>query len=251
MSREVAISFRDQFREARATAFQDAEGFQEIVFALERLGSYLLEKIKDLGKYREAIKQEALSSPLADDIPTQHDTWHSKFSTIYDLVRDARNDALHQGAFARHLTTNAIQLALVLEDALMCKANTAGEFMVREPVCASFWQPMSFVRQQMLKNSYTYLPLLSTNEGQPRWLLVSDYHVAYYLRHDDRKTRLAKKLGDAIKEKEGLVLEQANTCFADTIIVETLEISKGKPVLVIDRERPEQLLGIVTPFDFL
>ena len=40
------------------------------------------------------------------------------FSRLYDLVQDARNDALHQGAFARHLTIHAIGLALILEDAL-------------------------------------------------------------------------------------------------------------------------------------
>lgn len=249
MDSEVAISFRDQFRQARATALQDAEGFQEIIFVLERFGAYLMGQIKDLGKYREAIEREALSSPLADDIPTQHDTWHSKFSIIYDLVRDARNDALHQGAFARHLTNNAVQLALVLEDALMSTANTVGEFMVREPVCASSWQPISFIRQQMLKNSFTYLPLLSGNEGQPRWSLVSDYHVAHYLRQGDRKDRLAKTLGTAIEQ--GLKLEQANTCSANTSVKDALEISKGRPVLVVDRERPEQLMGIVTPFDFL
>jgi len=249
MDSEVAVFFRDQFRQARATALQDAEGFQEIIFVLERFGAYLIGQIKDLGKYRDAIEREALSSPLADAIPVRHKIWHSKFATIYELVRDARNDALHQGAFARHLTNNVIQLALVLEDALMSNANTVGEFMVREPICASLWQPLSFIRQQMLKNSFTYLPLLSGNEGQPRWLLVSDYHVARYLRQGGRKARLAKTLESAITE--GLILEQANTCFADTSVVEALEMSSGKPVIVIDRERLERLIGIVTPFDFL
>ena len=159
MNSEVAGFFRDQFRQARATALQDAEGFQEIIFVLERFGAYLIGKIKDLGKYGEAIEREAMSSPLADAIPVQYNTWHSKFSTIYELVRDARNDALHQGAFARHLTNSVIQLALILEDALMSNASTVGEFMVREPICASFWLPLSFIRQQMLKNSYSYLPL--------------------------------------------------------------------------------------------
>jgi hypothetical protein len=249
MDSEVASFFRDQFRQARATALQDAEGFQEIIFVLERFGVYLIGKIKDLGKYGEAIEREAMSSPLADAIPVQHNTWHSKFSTIYELVRDARNDALHQGAFARHLTNSVIQLALILEDALMSNASTVGEFMVREAICASFWQPLSFIRQQMLKNSYSYLPLLSENEGHPSWMLVSDYHVAHYLRQGDRKARLAKTLESAITE--GLVLEQANTCFADTSVVEALKMSEGKPVIVIDSEHPDRLVGIVTSFDFL
>lgn len=131
----------------------------------------------------------------------------------------------------------------------MNNAGTVGDFMVREPICASLWQPLSFIRQQMLKNSFTYLPVWLNNEGQPCWSLVSDYHVAHYLRQKDRKARLAKTLESAIKED--LKLEQADTCFADTSVVETLEMSKGKAVIVIDRERPERLVGIVTPFDFL
>ncbi|MFH1951943.1 MAG: hypothetical protein ABIL06_10035 [Pseudomonadota bacterium] len=249
MEGEIASYFRDQFRQARATALQDAEGFQEVIFVLERFGVYLYEKIGDLGRYKEVIKQEAIKSPLADDIPDKHTTWHSKFSTTYEVVRDARNDALHQGAFARHLTNSVIQLALVLEDALMSNASTTGEFMVREPICALDWQPLSFVRQQMLKNSFTYLPLFSDKEGQQRWLLVSDYHVAHYLRLGDRKARLAKTLDAAISD--GLEVEPADTCFADTSAKEALKMSKGKPLIVIDREHPDRLVGIVAPFDFL
>lgn len=249
MDMEVARFFRDQFRNARAVALLDAEGFQEIIFVLERFGAYLIGKIKSLDHYKKDIERVARSSPLADDIPNQYNAWHPRFSTVYELVREARNDALHQGAFARHLTNNAIQLALVMEDALMSNANTVSEFMVREPICALRWQPMSFIRQQMLKNSFTYLPLSSNSNGQSSWQLVSDYHVAHYLRQGDRKACLAKKLDDAIEE--GLSLEQAETCFVDTNVIDVLNKSEGKPVIVIDKECPELLIGIVTPFDFL
>ncbi|MCL0078910.1 hypothetical protein M1O54_03390 [Dehalococcoidia bacterium] len=242
---ETAMYFRDQFREARATALQDAEGFQEILFVLERFGAYLTRSIGTLGSYANEIRGAALNSPLADHIPTHCQSWHVPFSQLYELVREARNDALHQGAFARHLTDNAIQLALVLEDALMSNQNTAGDYMVREPVCASLWQPLSFIRQEMLVNSFTYLPVWSSRH----WLLISDYHVAQYLRKGDRKARLAKTLEDAVDE--GLILEQVSTCVADSPINEVLEKSKGKPVLVIEREQVERLVGIVTPFDLL
>jgi CBS domain-containing protein len=131
----------------------------------------------------------------------------------------------------------------------MSMATTVGEFMVREPICSSYWQPLSFVRQQMLKNSFTYLPLLSNKEGQQGWLLVSDYHVAHYLRLGNRKTRLATTLDAAISD--GLVVEPADTCVADTSVEEALKKSEGKPLIVIDDEYPERLVGIVTPFDFL
>ena len=246
---KTALYFREQLRDARAVALRDAEGFQEILFALERFGVFLKGKTQDLGKYTDDIRAVALDSPLAEDIPTLHKSWHLAFSELYELVREARNDALHQGAFARHLTNSATQLAIILEDALMKNFTTAADFMVREPVCASFWQPLSFIRQQMLTNSFTYLPVLSTKEGSVCWLLISDYCLAEYLRKGDRKNRLAKPLENAVSDQ--LILESASVCYPDTSISEVLEISKGKPVLVIEREHADRLLGIVTPFDLL
>jgi hypothetical protein len=242
---ETALYFRDQFREARNTALQDAEGFQKILFALERLGCYLSGSIHTLSAYKDCIQELARTSPLAEEIPQKHRSWHIPFSELYDLVREARNDALHQGAFARHLTYNAVQLAFVLEDALMDDLNHAGAYMVREPICAALWQPLSFVRQQMLANSFTYLPVWNSS----RWMLVSDYHVAQYLRKGDRKKRLAERLQDAIDK--GLTLEVASTCFDDDTVSDVLEKSEGKPVLVIEREHTERLLGIITSFDLL
>src|SRR2546425_10321270 len=246
---EIAVHFRNQFREARAAALRDAEGFQEVLFVLERFGTYLTKGIQTLNKYAGEIQKMALISPLANDIPERYKSWHLPFSKLYELVREARNDALHQGAFARHLTNSAIQLALVLEDALMSDQNMAGDYMVREPVCASFWQPLSFIRQQMLANSFTYLPVLPAGEPSPHWSLISDYRLAQYLREGDRKDRLAKTLKNAVSDV--LVLEQVSTCYSDTPIREVLEISEGKPVLIVERDQPERLLGILTPFDLL
>jgi hypothetical protein len=253
MDPEATIFFRDQFRQARAAALQDAEGFQEILFALERLGSYLSGKTMTLDPYQKFIEALAKNSPLAEDISQEHPAYHSKFSTVYELARDARNDALHQGAFARHLTDHAIELALVLEDALMSDANSAAEFMVRDPVSAALWQPISFIRQQMLKNSFTYLPLWAEYKGVLGWWLVSDYHIAQYLRKalskEDRKARLATRIQDAM-DKE-LKPDTVEICFIDTGVQEILEKCQAKPVLVVDKEHPEQLIGIITPFDLL
>ena len=46
---ETATYFRDQLRQAIAVALQNAKVFQEILFVLERLGSYKSSKIKALG----------------------------------------------------------------------------------------------------------------------------------------------------------------------------------------------------------
>jgi hypothetical protein len=218
------------------------------LFTLERFGVYLTGKIQTLNEYETAIQKVALESPLAEYVPTHHNSYHLVFSKLFELVRNARNDALHQGAFARHLTNNATQLALIIEDALMSNSNMAADYMVREPICASFWQPLSFIRQKMLVNSFTYMPVLSSG-GSSDWLFISDYHIAEYLRKGKRKERLAETLKNAVDDQ--LFLEQACMCYPDTPISKVLEISKGKPVLVIDKVQPDRLLGIITPFDLL
>src|SRR5437899_1265337 len=117
MDRSAVRTFCEQLCRARASALRDAEAFDEIIHVVERLGSYLVGKIGDLGKYKNKLAKLASNSALAG-VPDQWRGIHVPFSLLYDLVKDARNDALHQGSFARHLTGHAIELSLVLEDAL-------------------------------------------------------------------------------------------------------------------------------------
>ena len=98
------------------------------MFVVERLGSFLYEKVGDLGKYKKHLEQLAIKSPLAWAVPQECES-HIPFSQLYDVVRIARNDALHQGAFARHLTTHAIEISIVLEDALMNSFDKVGELV--------------------------------------------------------------------------------------------------------------------------
>ena len=105
MDREVALHFRDQLRDARAVALKDAEAFEQLIFVFERMGVYLTGKIQDLWHYANDLAREAARSPLAESIPAILSEWQSPFSKLYDLVRTGRNDALHQGAYARHLTS--------------------------------------------------------------------------------------------------------------------------------------------------
>jgi len=241
------VTLRDQLREARERAINDAEAYDELLSTFERLGCVLSGKVKTLGAYREHILSLCEKSPLATVVPKQHRDWHIPASVLYELVRNARNDALHQGAFARHLTTHAIQLEIILEDALMREATQVGDFMVRDPVCAQFWQPLSFIRQQMLTNSFSYLPVLY--EG--KWCLVSDQSVARYLRANvqERDSRLAKTL-QAAMESDGSLLEEATCSHADVPINDVL-LSCSQPILVCRRDEPKDLVGILTAFDLL
>jgi hypothetical protein len=247
LDRNSARAFLDQLRAARLNALHDSENFDGIIHVIERLGSFLAEEMKDLGKYEEHLLTLAASSALAVDVPVRQREFHISFSMLYDSVRRERNDALHQGAVARRLTAHAIELSLVLEDALKQKINaTVGDYMVRTPICAEMWQPISFIRQQMLANSFSFLPVMK-NEV---WHLISDIEIATYLvTAKERNERLTKTL-----EEAKLPLREAKICSTETALVIALEMmaEDQQPLLVIAKAgRDGPLVGIVTPFDLL
>ena len=260
----IALHYRDELREARLKALRDAESFEDIVFVLERIGVHLTGEIQGLADYKDAISTYARKSPLAGDIPEACDDWHSSFDGLYELVREGRNDALHQGAFARHLTAWAIELATIVEDALAEEATQSmaaqiKDFMIRNPVCAYTWQPMSSIRQIMLTNSFSYLPVyLPVAVGEqykPSWYFISDFAVASFLRtapsKNKRKQRLACKLQEALKEKpDPDLLCEALTYRASALVEDVLGKSQGKPVLILGGN-PGELRGLITPFDLL
>jgi hypothetical protein len=248
MNRGAVVTFSAQLREARENALRDSEAFDGIIHVVERLGSFLDQKISDLGGYREKIDERASHSALAKDIPNQWRSIHIPFHLLYDLVKNARNDAVHQGAFARRLTRHAIELSLVLEDALKRSLDspTVGDYMVRNPVCAELWQPISFIRQQMLVNSFSFLPV---KRGED-WCLLSDLEIATYLGTDvpERRRRLAQNL-----DASGIPLQPAKFCAVDARLEEALSMLDGNqtPLLVCIRNGETVPIGIIAPFDFL
>jgi hypothetical protein len=168
MEREAALHFRNQFRQARALTLRDAEAFDEIIFVVERMGMFLTRTVGTLNGYKPALVTEAeRSSALALEVPAPCAQLHIPFPELYDLVQDGRNWAMHQGAFARHLTNHATKLAIVLEDGLMNGCDKVRDFMVQNPVCAEMWQPLSFIRQRMLESSFSFLPVNLTQNGPP------------------------------------------------------------------------------------
>jgi hypothetical protein len=249
MDRSQVITFSDQLREARQNALRDAEAFDSIIQVVERFGSFLSHRISTLGGCKEHIEKVAICSALAEDIPRQWRDLHIPFSLLYDLFTDARNDALHQGAFARRLTRHAIELSLVLEDALRRSLDSpvVGDYMVRNPICAEEWQPISFIRQQMLVNSFSFLPL-NTAQG---WCLISDLEIATYLSTDHAKRK--KRLAHSLKET-GVSLQMAKFCSVDTSLEKALLMLDGdqRPLLVsLNAKDRQNVIGIVTPFDLL
>lgn len=242
---EASLYFRDQLRCARMRALADAEDFHDIVFALERLGALLKgARGRGLKDYEEHLVQLATRSAGA----TSGDA--STVGELLRVVRVARNDAMHTGAFARHLTLNATRLALLLEDALMHDAQLARHFMVPSPTTAALWQPLGMVRETMLAHSFSYLPVL--HEGA--WKLLADAGLARHLRcasTEERNRRLATPLVKALAEGT-LALEEPLRLHPTSPIDAVFAPAAGaRPCLVVAEDAPEQLLGIITAFDLL
>ncbi len=142
---------------------------------------------------------------------------------------------------------------------------TVGDFMVRNPVCASMWQPLSFIRQTMLTNSFSCLPVNTGTNDNPLWQLVSDHEVAIYLRRKPNGRRpkdlLVCSLEAATKHDSGnkLSLITPFTFRATAAVEDVLEkwcAREGKPgqnahPVLVTREGTEELLGILSPYDLL
>jgi hypothetical protein len=256
MTREPAIAFANQLRSARLAALGDSEAFDGIIHVVERIASYLTkERLGDQGKdgslykYSKELTDLAWHSGMAVEAPDRFNILLTPFGRLYDLVTAARNDALHQGAFARHLTGHAIELAIILEDALSNHFDlVVTDFMVRNPVCAELWQPVGFIRQQMLANSYSYLPVLADDEN---WYLVSDAAIARFLgperKGETRRKRLASTLRDSSINLLAATFVDDRTSLQDALN----RLSDAPALLVKNPADPKGLLGMLTAFDLL
>jgi hypothetical protein len=260
---QEAQAFRDQLRAALDKARGDAEAFEEVVYVVERLGYYLRQEQGDLGKYRPYIIGLASRSALFHAAPDAALELHTAFPVLYDLVKDARNSKMHGGDFARIATRHAVELALVLEDALSPpngrnNNERAADFMVRNPTCAALWHPLNFIRQAMLANSFSYLPVNTGTAAKASWKLVSDRELVKYLRlRPDSvplRTVLVYRLDQALNgHGPKLLLLEAQTCHPSNAVKQVLAdlpAWDGRPVLVT-RGNSHELLGILTPYDLL
>jgi predicted transcriptional regulator len=242
--------FRDQLRSARAVALADAEGFHAVLRVVELIAQQLDRNIRGLGHYKTVLSGLASASPLAADLPSQWPAYHTEFGALFDEMRQARNDAVHQGAYARTLTDHAVELSIILEDALMTDASKVSQFMVRDVVDAKPWHPVSYVRQQMLTHAFSYLPIWDADA----WKLIPEYAVARLLRNVSsavaRRRRLAALVSDSIADGS-LELLNARTVSPKMPITEALQFICERPVLVVDRMHADMLVGLVTSSDIL
>lgn len=249
MQPEVKLWFRDRLREAREAAMRDAEGCDGIILVLERMGMVLTQKHGRLDGYALEICKQAECSPLALDCGDIN----TPFRELYEFVQRGRNKAYHEGAYGRHLTTHAVILSTILEHSLMQDATVVRDLMVQQPVCALTWQPISFIRQIMLVNSFSFLPVLVGSVTENRvWQLVSSQSVARYIRASENGAEIKKRLVTPLERAvdEGLSLSQANTCLPSDLLTKVLNRVDEKPTLVLHGQTND-LIGVLTSFDLL
>ena len=273
---EIALYFRNEFREARYATLKSPEDYQQILFALERFGAYVTrsypsekqgcqskKRVLTLGDYKECVVNFIKGNhPLQGDIPEPCKDYHIEVNKLFEMVNSERNDALHKGAFVKILTSHLIELSIMLEDALMTiMADPIQNYMTRDPICAYPWQPISFIRQKMLENSFSYIPVYMKEFGtdEKTWYVISDYDIVDYLKPatggENRKKRLSKTLQQAIISHPNLIrkavvvrpekkVEKALKC------AQAKQSAIGQPILV-QRADDHELLGIATPFDLM
>jgi hypothetical protein len=246
------IYYRDLLRSARYAALRDAEGFREICFALEALGVRLCGERKALGGYEVRLKELASKSPLLTELPEAAPSLFGSFSALFELVRSARNDAMHTGAYARHATQAAIELSIGFEDAMSNITNTSKvhDVMVRAIFSANDFDLLGGVRQKMLAESFSFVPVRIDGE----WKLIEDIEVAKYLRQKGKSevgVALAKSITDA--DHDGLKLNRAIMIEHDESVTEALAKLGGtsRLLLVVDPRSQNRLCGIVSPFELI
>lgn len=245
------LHYRDQLRAARYAALADAEGFGEICFAVEAIGLRLRGEKADMGRYKPHIRGLSGDSLVLSALSKQFPCYFTRFDALYETVRLARNDAMHTGVYARHVTSAAIELCIGLEEALMKEQDfprkTVADFMVKAPVALESWQPVAHARQLMLMHSFSFLPVL-----MEKWKLVSEVSMAKYLNSGaSRKVLLATPI--EVASTQGLELIDAQVIQSSAVVSEILaNVNVGdSPTLWLVVDDRNRLAGVLSPFELM
>jgi CBS domain-containing protein len=242
------IYYRDRMRQARYAALEESEGFHLVCYALEELGIRLLGRQEDMGQYSAEL--QAIVAADMNSVPNAVPAMFSCFPGLFRIVREARNDAMHTGAYARQVTGKAIELCLLLEDALMNgngQVRRVGDHMVKEPICIEPWHPVARARQLMLTHSFSNLPILLDD----KWHLLNELGLAKYLLGRPRKNALGASISSA---REHLGLIEAPVAPANADIRELLHESSSRTTgtaLWVVVGQDQRLLGVISAFEML
>lgn len=246
-----ALYFRDRLRSARYKALADSEGFSQMCYVIEELGSYLFPRGGGLGGYKPKIRGLLQANMQFLNITKTFPELFSSFDNLYETLRLARNDAMHTGVYARHATTAGVELCLIIEDALVAKfARTkVQDFVVRDPVAVECWQPVAYARRLMLEHSFSYLPIFIDG----KWKLISEMAVAkYFFRYEknERQQGLGKLISEAVQADSPLSLIEATVVELNTDIQDVLENAGNSHTLWVVANN-DRLIGVLSPFELM
>jgi hypothetical protein len=240
------------FRQARATLLADSEAYIDSFVCLENLGRRLHPPASSFLRFKEHLTPVLANflAPHASVVYPTTSELQERVKTLLNRLGDARNDAAHGGAYARHLGMGCIEASLIAEEALAKNMSTVSDFMVNTVAIAELWQPLAYARQVMLKNSFTWLPI-ETTDG---WRLISAMEILRsYGSTSDKKSVLKATIEELIEE-EKVALEIPTTTSSN----EPVELARSKlaeqsgPLLVIDSVGGKnRLVGILMAFDLL
>ncbi len=253
ISFDECIFYRDQLRAGRYAALADAEGFQLICFALEALGLRLIRSNENLGEYRNVLFHIFTEYHESAELCQKFPGYFSSFDSLFDLVKTARNDAMHTGVYARHATAAAIELCIGLETALMNVANMprtiVKDFMVKSPIIVESWQPVAFARQLMLTHSFSFLPV----QRDGKWMLISESAIAKYLRRTDVAWKKLMGMDIESASQSGLSLIEAQMVDLDQEVTALLDdANDANPVrLWLVQDSNDRLCGVLSPFELM
>jgi hypothetical protein len=236
-----------RLRDARALALRDAESFHEASTVLEYIGQVIAGEIRlGLGRYQGEILALAAEAERFNG---------DEVKRLFRAVREARNMAVHDGAWARHLNSRLVDLFLILEEAIMSNMQFVEDLMVRTPVIAEPWHLVSHVRRTMLANSFSNIPVCVESQGARRWKILTDTAIMQWIRaatsKSDKMRRLSLPIGEALAQG-AIATEDAAHCKPGDLIAKVVPQMNHLPTLVIEGiNGQERLVGIIMPFDVL
>ena len=243
------FTFETSFALRETPPYTTARDYQQVLFAVEQLGRQMWQ-----GNKKWPLTLGGMISCFSQFVDSSFVRKRDKsFETLYKLMVDGRNDAMHVGAVARSLTATCVKVSIVLEDALMATVSdaTVGDYMVHSPVLTYEWQRIGLIRQTMLEYSFSHLPFF--RKGLSTWHLVSAHEICRYLRecrNECRDSRLAKILSEAIQE-DRLTSTKAEAVYREARVECALNKTRcGEPVLVLHRATND-LIGIANSFDLM
>lgn len=240
-------------RSARASVLANAEGFESLVREFERIGRYFVPSMTGFAEATEPLAVLMMVPETGFDsgaLAVQREQCRRRLF----LVRQSRNDAVHQGSHARDTAALAVRVALDLEEALMTSWNDIrlSDIMTRGVQSVHSDETLNTARQMMLEFGITHVPVHIDGD----WFLLSDHWVASELlakSNRQRKQLLQQQLGQVFADQPKCLVKAelyAGSCtLSDFVAMSSGAVSKG--LVLVGEPGTDHLSGVVAPSDLL